>query len=72
MHPTGKANMFAVYRAIELISEHCPSFEANLMSGIDVASLVNYDDKISFWNRSMPWYLLNPLQNNLALGHVLI
>lgn len=39
-------------------------FEANLTIGIDFASLVNYDDKISFWNRSMPWYLLNPRQKN--------
>jgi len=64
MHPTVKANIFAVYRGIELIDEHCPKFEANLTIGIDFASLVNYDDKISFWNRSMPWYLLNPRQKN--------
>jgi hypothetical protein len=64
MHPTVKANIFAVYRAIELNDEHCSKFEANLTIGIDFASLVNYDDKISFWNRSMLWYLLNPRQKN--------
>jgi len=62
MHPKVKANIFAVYRAMELISEHCPSFEAILMIGTDFASVVSYDDMISFWNRSMPWYLLNPRQ----------